>query len=306
LILAWFFLGSEFAVASPFQPLGRFPFKPPAKAATPAAADPVATRFVQVYPAPREELTFRRSRDQVRAAVLVHGFQPHPFKSSNVNKANYQGWQIAGCPLVEALAHAADVYAFAYSQNVGVQEIAGVACLADNVRRLAGLGYHDIVLVGHSAGGLVARQFVEDYPDGGVTKVVQVCAPNQGLGIARFEAGVPKVQRVFLHSLNKTARATFLKDRASVKIPAALQFVCIIGDGVGSGDFIVACESQWPRDLQDQGIPALLVRTTHFTVMRLPAGIERVVEAVRDSQPRWNAERIDKLRKELPKHLTAH
>ena len=47
--------------------------------------------------------------------------------------------------------------------------IAGSAALADNIRRVRQLGYKEIILLGHSAGGVIVRQFVEDHPDAGVT-----------------------------------------------------------------------------------------------------------------------------------------
>ena len=49
-------------------------------------------------------------------------------------------------------------------------------------------------LVGYSAGALIARYFVEDSPDYGVTKVIQVCAPNGGSGWGKLTAGVRQSQ----------------------------------------------------------------------------------------------------------------
>jgi len=200
---------------------------------------------------------------------------------------------------VQHLARQADVFAFAYSENVPVDQIAETPGLGVNIWRLRQLGYAEVVLVGHSAGGLVARQFVEDHPDAGVTKVIQVCAPNGGCVYARMEAGVRKNQRPFLASLTKDARAGFVKRRVGKRIPAAVQFVCVVGDGAPGGDGVVSTLSQWPPDLQLQGIPAVVLRTTHLTAMRTAVEAERLAELIRQSLPRWGPAQIAAVRKEL-------
>jgi pimeloyl-ACP methyl ester carboxylesterase len=276
----------------------------PAVVTGPPAPDlvpPIDTRFVEVRPALKEAFTFQRSRGQTRAVVLVHGLMPHPFSNDGVNKAAFRDWQKVGSPLVETFARDADVFAFAYSQNVAVNQVADAAGLEINIWRLSQLGYMEIVLVGHSAGGLIARQFVEDHPVSGVTKVIQVCAPNAGSSTAKIEAGVRKSQRVFLASLTKEARSDFLAKRTDKKIPASVQFICVVGDAAGTGDYLVANSSQWSRDLQEQGIPAFPLRTTHFLVMRRKADAEKMAELIRDKQPRWDAEKVAATRKDLCK-----
>ena len=263
------------------------------------AADPVQARFVQVFPRSGEELTFRRTRGHNQAVVLIHGLHVLPLPAGSPGKARLHTWQEPGSKLVEALSLHTDVFAFAYSQNVAVEEIAGVPALGENIRRLRVLGYTEIVLVGHSAGGLIARQFVEDYPDAGVTKVVQVCTPNKGAGWAQLDPSILRNQRVFVHSLTKEGRSAYLLGRPHKRIPETVQFVCIVGDEVGLGDGVVSCQSQWPPDLQEQGIPALRVRTTHFTVMRTQAGIQRIAELAHVPTPRWGSAEVGLLRKEL-------
>jgi pimeloyl-ACP methyl ester carboxylesterase len=263
------------------------------------AADPVETRFIQLHPLSSHELTFQRSMGKTRAVVLIAGLHLHPFRAGEVNKAIFRSWEEPDSKLVEALAHHADVFAFAYSQNVAIEEIAGVPMLAEGIRRLKTLGYTDVVLVGHSAGGLVARQFVEDYPDAGVTKVIQVCTPNGGTNYAQLEPGVHKNQRIFLRSLTKEARDKSLMERPDKKIPATVQFVCVVGLGAALGDGVVSKNSQWPADLQAQGIPAVLLRTTHFTVMRAQADAQRIAELLREYSPRWNPAQIAGAKKEL-------
>lgn len=270
-----------------------------APVATPAAPAPVETRFVQVHPAPAEDGKFKRSPSQEQAVVLLQGLHVHPFSSASVLKPEFRGWQQAGSKLVETLSSSADVFAFAYGQNVAVEEIAGVPGLGDNIRRLRELGYTRVVLIGHSAGGLIARQFVEDHPNAGVTKVIQVCSPNGGCAMARFDTGVRKDQRSFLNSLTKESRAAFLKGRPDKKIPASVQFVCVVGEGAGMGDYLVSNESQWPGDLQAQGIPAIALKTTHFTVMRSKTDAQKLAEILNQNQPRWDAAKVAVARKDL-------
>ena len=115
-------------------------------------------------------------------------------------------------------------------------EVAALPGFADNLRKLKQLGYTDLVLVGHSAGGLVARHFVEDYPDAGVTKVVQVCTPNGGSFWANFRVGVRKSQRAFLGSLTRDGREQCLRERGDKRIPPSVDFVCLVGNRAGEGD----------------------------------------------------------------------
>ena len=60
---------------------GRKPVPPP-------PTDPVEARFIQVYPSVANAASFRRSPNQIRAVVLIHGLQPHPFRTGEVNKAS--------------------------------------------------------------------------------------------------------------------------------------------------------------------------------------------------------------------------
>jgi pimeloyl-ACP methyl ester carboxylesterase len=293
-LLALANLGAGFRLDLTAFIIGRKP-KPPA----PLIVDPVQTQFIQVYPHRTDDRILQRSLNQMRAVVLLHGLHMHPFRSEGAAKATFSGWQLPSSTLVETLGKQADIFAFAYSQNVAVEEIAGVPLLADSLRRLRRLGYTDLVLIGHSAGGLVARQFVEDYPDAGITKVIQVCAPNNGAAMAQFEPGVRKSQRPFLHSLTKEGRTEALKLRGGKTIPASLPFVSVVGDGAGLGDGVVSRESQWPPDLQTQGIPVCRLRTMHFTVMRSPGEIKRLAELVREPQRRWTPAQVARMKKEL-------
>jgi pimeloyl-ACP methyl ester carboxylesterase len=215
-----------------------------------------------------------------------------------VLRTTFRDWQDDKSRLARELARQADVYAFAYAQDVAIEEVANGSGLTEHVGWLKKQGYREIVLVGHSAGALVARQFVEDRPDAGVTKVVQVCPPNGGSSWAR----VPLVRRnqfAFLQSLTKASRQKWLDLRKDKRIPAGVQFVCLIGTGAGNGDGVVHRTCQWTDELQAQGIPAVALDVTHPFAMRGSKGIEKIAELVKGDHPRWSKEQVEKARKEI-------
>jgi pimeloyl-ACP methyl ester carboxylesterase len=261
-------------------------------------AEPVEVQFVQVAPQERPAGEWRRSPGERRAVVLIQGLMPHPFNKDNVARPTLRDWQKPGSPLVKRLAADADVYAFAYGQTVAVDEIAGHPALWGGTLRLREMGYREVVAVGYSAGGVIARRLVEDYPDAGVTKVVQVCAPNAGSGWAKLSA-VRKSQKPFLESLTKEERRRELRSRLDVSIPDGVEFVCVVGTGAWTGDGVVSSRSQWSPDLQAQGIPAVAVPTDHLSMVRSAAGDEAIAELVRTPQPRWSPARVAAVRKAL-------
>jgi pimeloyl-ACP methyl ester carboxylesterase len=179
-----------------------------------------------------------------------------------------------------------------------VDEIADLPELRAGVGRLRQMGYREVVLVGHSAGGLVARRLVEDYPDAGVTKVVQVCAPNGGSGWARLQA-VRRNQKPFVQSLTKEDRHRALRGRLDVGLPDGVEFVCLVGTMALTGDGVVSCRSQWTADLQEQGVPAVALAVDHLSVVRTALGAARVAELVRAPQPRWSQAQVAAARKAL-------
>lgn len=272
------------------------------------AANPVETKFVQLAPVQRDVAPFAKSEKQQRAVLLIHGFRPHPFDAKLALQANWHRWQNADNGLVQALGKEADVFAFAYSQNDTLEHIAAGAAFGKRIAELKHLGYAEIVLLGHSSGGLIARQFVEDHPDAGVTKVIQVGTPNGGTAWAKAIFGVPKEEQVFLQSLTPAGREKILKDRAGKKVPAKIDFVCVVCQGVSTadktaddraagaqtvpGDGVVCCDCQWTEDLQAQGIPAVVLACGHITVMRTKLGEEKIAELVRQKQPRWDQSKI--------------
>lgn len=263
------------------------------------APEPIETQFVQVAPAAVNPGQVLPSAGQQRAVVLIPGLHVHPFSDRSVPRAYSAVWQQPTSPLVRALARDADAFAFTYGQAVPVTQVAGQPMLREGVRRLRQAGYTELTLVGFSAGGLIARQFVEDEPGAGVTKVVQVCAPNAGSSWAELKAGVRPSQRPFLQSLTKEARLEWQQTRRDRRVPAGVQFVCVIGTGLGTGDGLVSSRSAWPEDLQRQGIPAVTLATQHLNAVRSAEGVRLIAELVREDQPRWDALQVEALRKRL-------
>jgi len=154
------------------------------------------------------------------------------------------------------------------------------------------------VLVGHSAGGLIARQIVEDHDDIGITKVIQVCSPNGGTNWAALKAA-RAVQKPFLASLTHASREKFLKERKDKRIPTAIQFACVVAIVHLGGDMLVSCKSQWTEDLQAQGIPAHLLKATHWDAVRSPKGAELLGRLVDEAQQRWDEGAVREARKKL-------
>jgi hypothetical protein len=287
-------------------------------------ANPLETKFVQVAPTARQGTAFERSNGQERALVLIHGLRAHLFSSRNVVKPELHGWQEPDSTLVKLLAKDADLYAFAYGQNVPVERIGAAYSLEENLGRLKKMGYREIILVGHSAGGLIARQFVEDHPDAGITKLVQVATPNGGSSWGKATIGVRENQACFLESLTEEGRRECLARRAGKQVPEGVECVCVVTGmafrgnvsvsmvlggssvalGLGAsgsvrGDGVVLCRCQWTEDLQKQGIPAVAFETVHFAAMRTREGAEIVARVVREKQPRWDATEVAKARKAI-------
>ena len=281
------------------------------------SAPAIDSKFAQVAPEPTAERPVR-SANEDRAVVLVQGLYMHPFSDRNVAVAKWQDWQQPDSELVQSLADDSDVYSFAYAQHAPVNQLCDAVQLSDKIGRLREMGYSEIVLVGHSAGGLIARQFVEDYPDAGVTKVVQVCAPNGGSVFGHAEISVRRSQEVFLTSLTKGSRKEWIAQRSDKRIPDNVEFVCVVGhqecrvtidvscrffsfrpSAELRGDWIVSSRRQWPRDLQNQGIPVVPVKTCHLWVVQQELGIETICRLVREPQPRWSPEQVAAMRRDV-------
>jgi pimeloyl-ACP methyl ester carboxylesterase len=261
-----------------------------------ASTPTIETSFIQVATA--KEQNWWSAPAKTRAVVLIHGLLVHPFSKANVSRSRLHAWQKPDCLLVKRLAQEADVFAFSYAQTVTADEVAECPELENQVRKLRKDGYREIVLIGHSAGGVIARQFIEDHPECGVTKVIQVCAPNVGSGWAKWQT-VRANQIDFLDSLTKPARRRSLSQRADKEIPEHIEFACIVGTGTVVGDGLVSNRSQYPPDLQKQGIPAYPFSSTHWMVLRSKKGVELVVRLVGEAQPRWDEKQVEAVRRRL-------
>jgi pimeloyl-ACP methyl ester carboxylesterase len=172
-----------------------------------------------------------------------------------------------------------------------VDRIAEVPALRLGVLRLKLLGYEDIVLLGHSAGGIIVRQFAEDHPDAGVTKVIQVCAPNGGSLFAKLNLVAPS-QRPFVASLTEAARQQTAQERGGKLLPKQVQCLCVVGFGTGSGDGVVACKCQWPEDLQAQGVPVARLKVLHWVVMASADSAKSLAGYVCQDHPRWSEDEV--------------
>jgi pimeloyl-ACP methyl ester carboxylesterase len=255
---------------------------------------------------PAIELSFRRLSPESeerkgRAVVLINGFLPVPFKRAKAESPVVPGWLAADSELGRALAAEGDLYGFSYSQNAAVELIPAAKGpddkgLAEHVAALRAAGYREVVLVGFSAGALIARHFVEDHPDSGVTKAIQICPPNGGTGWGKANAGVTSTQEPFLNSMSRERRSALMEERKSKRIPDGVEFVVVVGNGAGSGDLVVTCESQWPQDLQAQGVPAVVVSTLHLTATRSSKVAAKVAELVRNRQSRWSKGEVEQAR----------
>ncbi len=262
------------------------------------AAAPRETHFVQVAPAYHELAEAVRTVGRDRAVVLIHGLRLHPLRAEKIGKAVFHEWQQPGALLVKHLGRDSDVFAFAYAYNGALDDVSSVPQLGEGVRRLRLMGYRSVVLVGHSAGGIVARHFVEDDPDAGVTKVVQVSTPNGGSTWAIWHLLQPK-EADFLDSLTKPIRRLAVAGRGDRRIPDHVEFACVIGTGLFGGDGVVGAACQWTEDLQQQGVPAYALAATHWQTVRSRAGADLIADLVRSPLPRWDAIRVASARRTL-------
>lgn len=262
-----------------------------------SAAPKVETRFEQVAPVP-PNANPTRSPNQQRAVILLHGFIYHQ-REETVAVPAFRPWQTPDCTLVKALKPEADVYAFAYGQNACLDDIVKQSGLTNAVAQLKKLGYKEIILLGHSAGGLVARHFVEDNPDCGVTKVIQVCTPNGGTLAAKMK--VHASQQAFVDCLTPEVRLKTLEARGARKVPDKVEFVCVLGflELLTDTDGIVPCVCQWSEDLRKQCIPVVPLGVNHHLSTRSEKAAELLAKLVREKQPRWEAGQVEQMCKQL-------
>jgi hypothetical protein len=268
-----------------------------------AGGGAVDTAFTQVAP-PLEFVyatAFTRSPEKTRAVILLHGLYIHTVSSAGAMRAEFHNWQKPDSLLVHTLAVDSDVYAFAYGQNLAIEDVAACPELPIKIRDLKRLGYTEIVLIGHSAGGLIARMFVEDHPNAGVTKVIQICTPNGGTSWAKAAFAARNVQGPFIRSLSKESRCACQQLRGDKKIPDHIEFVTVVANGAAFGDGLVSNRSQWTEDLQAQNIPAVTLTMAHFNVVRGERGVAKIAQLVREKQPRWTPEQVGATKQKILK-----
>lgn len=253
---------------------------------TAAPASTVPTDFWQISPEPfGMSQTIRKSKP--RAIVLIHGLMIHPLNGDRAKTPNPHPWQHPTGSLVQGLAPDFDVFGFSYAQTQPIDEPGFLTGLLMGVRVLKAAGYREIVLVGHSAGGVIARNFIEQYPTAGVTKVLTVAAPHRGSGLARIPFGVPMTQWPFIRSLTPSARESAC--RTGPPLPQGIEFCCVVCKLRHlSTDTVVATESQWPEDLQAQGIPAVVVPVSHMDAVRDEQAVHAIHNLARGKVIRWD------------------
>jgi pimeloyl-ACP methyl ester carboxylesterase len=257
----------------------------------------VETKFVQVAPAVSANASIPvHTPGQPRAVVLFHGLRPHPISESNAWHAELSGWEEPNSAMVKALGRDADVFAFGYAQHEPVDDVARAPALRQRIENLRQAGYTDIVLVGYSAGALVARYFVEDQPNCGVTKVIQVCPPNGGSNWGKFTVSVRQSQEPFLLSLTKQSRQIAMRERADKRIPPSVDFVCVVGELSKTGDGLVRVDCQWTRDLQMQGVPVVVAHTPHVGAMKSKTLAAKLADLITEPQPRWSPAQVEAAR----------
>src|SRR5436305_13849202 len=108
------------------------------------------------------------------AILPIYGSRTSPTRPGKAARPQLHAWVQPKAELVKALAPDFDVYAFGYAQTVPVDAVSLSPGLIAAVGKLKQAGYKELALIGHSAGGLIARQFVERFPAAGVTEVIQV------------------------------------------------------------------------------------------------------------------------------------
>lgn len=246
------------------------------------AQTPVRTAFIQVHPATNEGALLH-TPGQSRALILIHGCC---LKTDNARilLPCLHDWQKPGSVTVKRFGEIADVFAFTYSQEVSVEQASQAPLLREKIAELRQAGYRDVVLLGHSAGGLLARLLVEDHPDCGVTEVIQVCTPNAGCTLARLAPVAVPSQQPFLQSLSPAARRAALLHRRDKTIPSGIRFCCIVGHGAGDGDGLLTCDQQWSSDLRTQGIRALPLPARHEDALTDPRHVQAICDAVGSGQ----------------------
>lgn len=261
-----------------------------------ASAAELPTDFQQVAPDRRNANWAEAPRTRDRAVLVVPGLRIHPLRPSLCTRPEFRNFHEPTSELVRTLAKDSDVFAFAYAQTVTLDEVAQSPGLRAAVADIKKAGYTEVVLVGHSAGGVIARLFAEQYPDSGVTKVICVAAPHSGAGAAELKVGYPKTQAPFVQSLTAESRAKVRPQKLADRIDMAC-VVCKLK--LIDADGLVSTPSQWPEECRKCGVPAALVAVNHWDAMVDPGSVKMIGELVREKLARWSPEEVERAKKVL-------
>ncbi|MBA2226622.1 MAG: alpha/beta fold hydrolase [Thermogemmata sp.] len=237
----------------------------------------------------REEL--RKTKE--RAVVLIPGLKLHPVRPALAACPEMHKWQQPRGELVRALAEDFDVFALGYAQTAPVDVVARAPALRAAVELLEKADYREIVLIGHSAGGVLARLFVATYPQTRVSKVITTASPHAGALLARLPFGYPKIQAPFVQSLTPEARRA-LAQPVDADPNKPMEMVCVVARLPKLlSDGLVDVDSQWPAECRAAGVPAVVVEINHFEVLMHPASVQVVARLAREKLRRWTPEEVD-------------
>jgi pimeloyl-ACP methyl ester carboxylesterase len=128
----------------------------------------------------------------------------------------------------------------------------------------------DIMLVGHSMGGLVARATLGLDRKGQIQRVVQLGAPNRGsfAPVQAMRASYPTVRK--LASLDRQHSAEQIAQKVFRTLPGLYD---LFPDSLAPGDLDLFAVSSWPQDELTPDVE--LLQRARATRSRLPAGDER-------------------------------
>jgi pimeloyl-ACP methyl ester carboxylesterase len=220
-----------------------------------------------------------------RAAILLPGLYPHPLRPEKALEPELHEWMEPDSHLVTNLGKDMDLYAFGYAQTIPLDGVSLSFGLRVTVQRLRAVGYQEIIMIGHSAGGIIARQFVEHYPREGIAKIIQISAPNYGSDLADLKFGLPRTQVAFIKSIAPGPRT----ECTHLPIPNGVQFVCVVCKYPRlANDLMVGLDSQWPADLRKQGIPASLVQVNHIDAPKSATSTAVIADLAREPLVRWS------------------
>jgi pimeloyl-ACP methyl ester carboxylesterase len=238
-------------------------------------------------------------RTKDRAILLIPGLKIHPLRPAQCSRPERHSWQEANSDLVRTLAPDFDVFAFGYAQTAPLEVVVHSPGLRDAVGHLKKAGYKEIVLVGHSAGGVIARLFTTAYPDAGVSKVIAVASPHMGAEAAKLQIGYPRVQAPFVQSLAPNVRMA-AKIAGDAKPNESIEMACVVCKLRRlDSDGLVNIASQWPEDCRSRGVPAVVIQISHWEAMLSPAGAKVIGELAREKLARWNRDEVEQARRAL-------